>query len=97
LIPLLLAAAVAAAVVALVFVLTGDSGLRARVVVSAANVRSGPGTSYGVVGSLPSGSNVRVSCEVDAGAGPWAKLSSPYGGNYVASGLLSISGDPKSC
>jgi hypothetical protein len=62
-------------------------------VLTGSNVRQGPGTSFGVVAVLASGSDVTVSC-VDAG---WARLASPYPGSYIFRGLLALNQDPKPC
>lgn len=62
-------------------------------VLTGSNVRQGPGTSFGVVAVLASGSGVTVSC-VDAG---WARLASPYPGSYIFRGLLALNQDPKPC
>jgi hypothetical protein len=62
-------------------------------VLTGSNVRQGPGTSFGVVAVLASGSGVTVSC-VDAG---WARLASPYAGSYIFRGLLALKEDPKPC
>jgi hypothetical protein len=57
------------------------------------NVRQGPGTTFPVVTVLQSGSHVTVSC-IDAG---WARLESPYAGRYIASWLLALTENPKTC
>jgi hypothetical protein len=61
-----------------------------------AKVRSGPGTSYPAVGSLPAGKRVVIGCRVTERGKHWDKLAAPYTGKYVAASLVK-SGKPAPC
>jgi hypothetical protein len=61
-----------------------------------AKVRSGPGTTYPAVASLPAGKRVVIECRATERGKHWDKLAAPYAGKYVAASLVK-SGTPAPC
>jgi hypothetical protein len=102
--PALAIAIVLAAVAALAIVIAitaggGGAGNISATVRTDANVRSGPTTNSGVVGSLSAGQHITIDCAKPTtdGAGTWDRLASPYAGRYVASWLVSPAGKVPAC
>jgi hypothetical protein len=58
------------------------------VTVSSAHVRTGPGTTYAIVGTLNPRRRLQIACQAGTVADPWDRLASPYSGRYVGANLI---------
>lgn len=58
-----------------------------------ANLRSGPGTDYAIIGKLPAQSVLAVACS----SGEWMQLTQPTMGAYVHNSLLTVESTPPAC
>ncbi|WP_328475150.1 SH3 domain-containing protein [Actinoplanes sp. NBC_00393] len=72
---------------------TTETGVTGTVRPGTWNLRSGPGTSWQVVGRLDAGDRVVVACAT----GRWMRLTQPRPGAYVHASGLSIRGVPQPC
>jgi hypothetical protein len=95
----LLAAVIPILVVIFLLISSGSDTVAGRVIARLPlNVRAEPSDNSKIIGDLPSGTEVRISCQTaDSRDRLWDRLASPFSGGYVFDRFVRRTEDPKRC
>lgn len=66
----------------------GMSGGTTGVIITGANIRTGPGTENSIAAIAPAGTRIVIRCTIATSEGYWDELTSPYRGLYVGATLV---------
>jgi hypothetical protein len=67
---------------------TGASAGTTGVIITGANIRTGPGTENSIAAIAPAGTRIVIRCMIATSEGYWDELTSPYRGLWVGASLV---------
>jgi hypothetical protein len=67
---------------------TGAPAGTTGVIITGANIRTGPGTENSIATVAPAGTRIVIRCTIATSEGYWDELTSPYRGLYVGASLV---------
>jgi hypothetical protein len=67
---------------------SGTSAGTTGVIITGANIRTGPGTENSIAAIAPAGTRIVIRCTIATSEGYWDELTSPYRGLYVGATLV---------